>query len=164
MQQSACATASSRDECQLNPADSSASHFALGSDYHPPDSTCTREQSDAYRAAIDSMHEHFSRHTAIINPLLLSVAHLNALSPSAPLPLLHALTQAAQALRHSIAVQNSLLLALAARPGPVSALSPSPATDPVLQALAGQGALAELRAAQKAASDLAASVDYENSA
>ena len=158
MQQSACATASSRDECQLSPADSSASHFALGSDYHPPDSTCTGEQSDAYRAVIDNMREHFSRHTAIINPLLLSVTQLNALSPSAPLPLLHALTQAAQALRHSIAMHYSLLLALAARPGPVSTLSPSPATDPVLQSLAGQGALAELLAAQKAASDLAASV------
>jgi hypothetical protein len=104
------------------------------------------------------MQQHFSRHTAIINPLLLSVTHLNALSPSAPLPLLHALTQAAQALRHSIAMHDSLLLALAARPGPVSKLSPSPATDPVLQSFAGQGALAELLAAQKAASDFAASV------
>jgi len=66
MQQSACATASSRDECQLNPADFSASHFALGSDYHPSDSTCTKEQSDAYRAVINSMHAHFSRHTTII--------------------------------------------------------------------------------------------------
>ena len=161
MQQSACATASSRDECQLGPADSSASHFALGSEYHPLDSTCTREQSDAYRAVIDNMHEHFSRHTAIINPLLLSVTQLNALSPSAPLPLLHTvntLTQAAQALRHSIVMHHSLLLALAARSGPVSMLSPSPATDPVLQSLAGQGALAELLAAQKAANDLAASV------
>ena len=157
MQQSACATASSRDECQLSPADSSTSHFALGSDYHPSDSTCTREQSDAYRAVINSMHAHFSRHTTIINPLLLSIKHLNALSPSAPLPLLHTLTQAAQALRHSIAMHDSLLLALAARPGPVSTLSPSPARDPVLQSLAGQGAVAELLAAQKAASDLAAS-------
>ena len=157
MQQSACATASSSDECQLNPADFSASHFSLGSDYHPSDSTCTKEQSDAYRAVINSMHAHFSRHTTIINPLLLSIKNLNALSPSAPLPLLHTLTQAAQALRHSIAMHDSLLLALAARPGPVSTLSPSPARDPVLQSLAGQGAVAELLAAQKAASDLAAS-------
>jgi hypothetical protein len=104
------------------------------------------------------MHQHFSRHTAIISPLLLSLAHLNALSPSAPLPLLHTLTQAVQALRHSTAVQHSLLLALAARPGPVSSLSPSPATDPVLQSLSGQGALDELLAAQNAARDLAASV------
>ena len=158
MQQSAGDTASSRDDCQLSPADSSASHFALGSYYHPPNSTCTKEQSDTYRDVIDSMHAHFSRHSAIIDPLLMSVTHLSALSPSAAtLPLLRTITQATQALRYSIATHHSLLLALAARPGPVSTLSPSPARDPVLQSLAGQGALAELLAAEKAASDLAES-------
>ena len=157
MQQSSCATAPSHGECQLSAADSIASHFALGNDYLAPDSTCTREQMDVYRAVIDRTQAHFSRHTAIINPLLLSLTHLNALSPSAPLPLLHTLTQAAQALRHSITLHHSLLLALAARLSPVSTLSPSPARDPVLQALAGQGALAELLAAQKAARDVAAS-------
>jgi hypothetical protein len=157
LQESACTNASSHGECQLSTADSTVSRFALENDNYAPDSTCTREQSDAYRAVIDSMHAHFSRHTTIIDPLLLSVTHLNALSPSAPLPLLHTLTQAAQALRYSIALHHSLLLALAARLSPVSTLLPSPARDPVLQALAGQGALAELLAAQKAARDLAAS-------
>jgi hypothetical protein len=125
--------------------------------YHPPDSICTTEQSDTYHDVIESMRADFSRHTTIINPLLLSVTHLSALSPSAALPLLHLITQATQALRESIAMHHFLLLALAARPGPVSTLSPSPARDPVLQALAGQGALAELLAAEKAASDLAKS-------
>jgi hypothetical protein len=105
---------------------------------------------------MDSMHAHFSRHSAIIEPLLLSVTHLNSLTPSAPLPLLPLLIQAAQALRLSFAQHQSILLALAARPSPVSTLSPSPASDPLLQALAGQGALAELFAAQKAALVLAA--------
>ena len=65
--------------------------------------------------------------------------------------------EAAQALRLSFAQHQSILLALAARPSPVSTLSPSPASDPLLQALAGQGALAELFAAQKAALVLGAS-------
>jgi hypothetical protein len=111
-----------------------------------------------YRAVIDRTQVHFSQHTTIIDPLLLSLTHLNALSPSAPLPLLHALTQAAQALRHSITLHHSLLLALAARLSPVPTLLLSPARDPVLQALAGHGALAELLAAQKAARYVAASV------
>jgi hypothetical protein len=129
----------------------------LGNDYYPPNSTCTREQDDAYRAIINNMHAHFSRHSAIIDPLLLSITHLSSLTPSAPLPLLHLLVQAAQAFRFSIAQHHSILLALAARPTAVSTLSPSPASDPLLQALAGQGALAELLAAQNAALVLAAS-------
>jgi hypothetical protein len=145
----------SHDQCV---SDSTASHFVLGNAYHPPDSTCTSEQIDAYRAAIDRTHAHFSQHTAIIEPLLLSVTQLNTLSPSAPLLLLHTLTQAVQALRHSISSHHALLLALAARPNPISTLSPSPASDPVLQALATQGAMAELFVAQQAARDLAASV------
>jgi hypothetical protein len=157
MQQSSCVTAPSHGECQISAADNSSSHFAPANDYLAPDSNCTQEQMEVYRAVIDKTQAHFSRHTAIIDPLLLSVAHLNALSPSAPLPLLHALTQAAQALRHSIALHHSLLLALAARLSPVPTLLPSPARDPVLQALAGQGALAELLAAHKAALDVAAS-------
>jgi hypothetical protein len=156
-QQSACATVPSHDECQNGAADSATSNIALGNGYNPPNSTCTLEQSDAYRAVIDRIHAHFSRHTSIINPLLQSVTSLNALSSSAPLPLLHTLTRAAQALRDSIALHHSLLLALASRPMPTSTLSPSPASDPVLQALAGQGAMAELLAAKIAAGDLEAS-------
>ncbi len=79
-------------------------------------------------------------------------------TPASPAPhhLVHAFTQATQAFSHSLAQYHSLLLALASRSGPVSSLSPSPASDPVLQALRGQGALAELFAAQQAATDAAA--------
>jgi hypothetical protein len=106
------------------------------------------------------MHVHFSRHSSILDPLRLSLKHLNAFSSplllQSSLPLVHALTQATQAFSHSIAAYHSLLLALAARSGPVSSLSPSPASDPVLLALGAQGGLAELYAAQKVAADIAA--------
>jgi hypothetical protein len=157
MQQSVCAAAPSHDECQRSADQTfSASENALGT--RAPDSTCTQEQSDAYHTIIDSMNAHFSRHTAIMNPLVQSVRYLNSLSPSAPLPLLHTLIRAAQALRHSIALHHSLLLALSARPISVFMHSSLLAKDPVLQSLASQGALAELLAAQRAAHDLAASI------
>ncbi len=140
MQQSAYALASSNGECELS---STAAHLASENE---PDFTCTHDQAKVHSSLVDSMHVHFSRHAAILDPLSLSLKRLNALpSPAllqSLLPLVHALTQAAQAFSHSIVVYHSLLLALAARSGPVSSLSPSPANDPVLLALGGQGPLA----------------------
>jgi hypothetical protein len=167
-QQSACVQqASSQGQCELSAAASPA--------LYPNNSTCSSEQVDMYlppasffpvslrlilffryRSIVDSMHVRFSRHSFILDPLLLSLKHLNTLSSPPPPLLPHALSQASQALRLSIAQYHSLLLALAARPGPVSVFSLSPVDDPVLRALGQQGALTELLAAHKVAGDVAA--------
>ncbi len=112
----------------------------------------------SYRSIVDSMRTRFSRHSDILDPLLQSLKLLSLLSPPAPPHLLHALCQASQALRQSISLHHSLLLALAAREGPVTSLSPSPVDDPVLLALRGSGAMAELFAARVAAAEVAAAL------
>jgi hypothetical protein len=155
-QQSACALASTRGECEFH---STASLLVLSIDELAPDSTCTGDEARAYNLLVSSMRSHFSRHSTILEPLRVSLKRLNALSSPAPLHLLHSVTRAAQAFSNSIAFYHSLLIALAARSGPVSSLSKSPASDPVLQALGGQGALTELFAAQKVASDVDAAAD-----
>ncbi len=153
-QQSACLQApSSQGECLY----SSAAHLILGNDSRPTNSSCSQEQTDAYRSIVDTMHNRFSTHSAILQPLLLSLKNLNQLS-SPPLALVHSLTQASQALGQSFSMYSSLLLALAARAGPVSMFSSSPVDDPLLRALQGNGALAELQAAQKTVADIAAVV------
>ena len=76
-------------------------------------------------------------------------------------PFVHAPTQATQALHHSIALLYAALLmspprsCSAFRPG-FFTFTHAGSRRSVLQALVGQGALAELFAAQKAASDVAA--------
>jgi hypothetical protein len=109
------------------------------------------------------MRTRFSHHSDILDPLLQSLKLISSLSPPAPPHLLHALCQASQALRQSISLHHSLLLALAAREGPVSSLSPSPVDDPVLLALRGSGAMAELFAARDAATEVAAALVAQSS-
>ena len=130
----------------------------MGNDSRPTNSPCSQEQTHAYRSIVDTMHNRFSTHSAILQPLLLSLKNLNQLSPPPPPALVHSLTQASQALGQSISMYNSLLLALAARAGPVSMFSSSPLDDPLLHALQGNGALAELQAAQKTVRDIVAVV------
>jgi hypothetical protein len=130
----------------------------MGNDSRTTNSPCSQEQTHAYRSIVDTMHNRFSTHSAILQPLLLSLKNLNQLSPPSPPALVHSLTQASQALGQSISMYNSLLLALAARAGPVSMFSSSPVDDPLLHALQGNGALAELQAAQKTVRDIVAVV------
>jgi hypothetical protein len=143
----------SNGECDLS---SAAAHLVPANGYNSPDFICTNEQAAAYGSLVDSLHFHFSRHAAVLDPLRMSLKSLSALAAPAPQHFAHAFTQATQAFGHSIVLYHSLLLALASRSGPVSSLSPRPAGDPVLQALRGQGALVELVAAQKAANDVVA--------
>jgi hypothetical protein len=153
-QQCACDMALSNGECGLS---SAAARLVPENGHDSPDFTCTYEQAAAYGSLVDSLHFHFSRHAAVLDPLRMSLKSLSAPAAPAPRHLVHASTQATQAFSHSIALYHSLPLALASRrTGPVSTLSPWPASDPVLQALSGQGALVELVAAQKAATDVAA--------
>ena len=109
------------------------------------------------------MRTRFSRHSDILDPLPQSLKLLNSLSPPAPTYLLHALCQAGQALHQSISLHHSLLLALAAREGPVTSLSPSPVDDLVLLALRGSGAMAELFAARDGATEVAAALVAQSS-
>jgi hypothetical protein len=82
-QQSACLQApSSQGECLY----SSAAHLILGNDSRPTNSSCSQEQTDAYRSIVDTMHNRFSTHSAILQPLLLSLKNLNQLSSPPPSP------------------------------------------------------------------------------